>query len=205
MIDNHKYTTYKEIAARVSKIIKHKEINPADIMSWAIECETEWIGDFPSLVHYRKVKIKVVDKSARIPPYCSRLLDVYEDPQRNDKAIPYYNNGAYIVLNSDYKKDHLYINFMGLAIDEDGIPMIKKGHEEACLRHILVNLYYEDFLTGRISPTAYGEMKEERNLQVQAAVQDLSNYDRKQLMEIAAIHMNMMPHIRFDSHEHTGI
>lgn len=202
MIDNHKYTTYKEIAARLSAIIKRKEINPADIMAWAIECETEWIGDFPSLVRYNVVKLKVRDKMARIPPYCARLLDVYEDPSSNRKAVNYYNNGAYIVLDSGYKNDYIYINFDGIALDEDGIPLIKKGHEEACIRHIIVNAYYEDFLDGRLNATAYGEMKEERNLQVQAAVQDYSNYDRKDLMEVAAIHMNMLPYIQYDSHAH---
>jgi hypothetical protein len=205
MIDNSKYTTYKEIIARLSSLIKLKNINPADIMAWSIECETEWIGDFPSLISYNKVKLQVKDKMARIPPYCARLLDVYDDPEKSNSHVNYYNNGSYVILGSEYTKDHVYINFLGIALDEDGIPLIKKGHEEACIRHCIVNAYYEDFINGRIAAVVYGEMKEERNLQVQAAVQSYDNISRKDLAEISAIHMNMLPHIRFDSHVHTGI
>jgi len=205
MIDNSKYTTYKEIIARVSSLVRHKNINPADIMAWSIECETEWIQSFASLVPYYKAKITVKDKMARVPPYCARLLDVYSNPDDEKSHVNYYNNGAYIILGSDYVQPHVYINFMGLPLDEEGIPLIKKGHEEACVWHCLVNAHLEDFINGRISPTAYGEMKGERNLQVQAAMQSYSDMDRQELMEIAAIHMNMLPYIRFNTLANYGI
>lgn len=200
---NSKYTTYLDIYARLTRIIKHKHINPADILDWCSECETEWIGSFASLVPYLDVELEVKDYSARIPPYCVRILDVYNS---QDKHVDYYSNGAYIVLKSDYKEKNIFINFMGLAMDaERGIPYILKGHEEACLRHCIVNIYYEDFLNGKIHPTAYGEMKEERNLQVQAAIQDYSQMDRKELMEITAVRTNMMPYIRMNSKYHNSI
>lgn len=200
---NSKYTTYLDVYARLTSIIKHKKINPADVLTWCVECETEWIGDFPSLVPHLKVKLQVKDKSARIPPYSARILDVFKE---DGSKVSYYNNGAYLVFNSDFTDKHIYINFMGIAIDpEKEIPYIKKGHEEACMRHCIVNLYYEDFLNGKISGQVYGEMKEERNLQVQAAIQDYSTMDRKELMEIAAVRLNMMPYLRINSNYHTEI
>lgn len=197
---NAKYTTFKEILARVTSVIKTKEINPADVLEWAVECETEWIQDFPALVPYYKAKLPVRDKMARVPPYCARILDVYTDPDNQKSHVQYYNNGAYLVLNSEYDKKDVYVNFMGIAIDEEtNTPMIKKGHEEACVQHVLVKLFYEDFLTGKLHPNTYLEMKDERNLQVRAAQADFSNYDRRTLMEIAAINMNMIPYIKYDS------
>ena len=206
MSQDAKYTTFEEIFTRITSIIRGKSINPADILEWCVQCETEWIGDFASLVPYLKVQLEVRDKMARIPPYKVRILDVYENPENQKSSVEYYDNGAYIVLNSSYSKNYIFINFMGIAVEpKTGIPLIKKGHEEACVRHCIVNLYYEDFLNGRISPTAYGEMKEERNLQVRAAQSDYTDYDRKDLMRINAIHMNMLPYIRFDTLYHKSI
>lgn len=203
---NSKYTTFKEIFARVASVIKTKDINPADVLEWAIECETEWIQSFPSLVPYHKIKLNVRDKTARIPPYCARVLDVYKDPGNQKSHVNFYNNGAYLILDSSYDLPFVYINFMGIAIDEESqTPLIMKGHEEACVQHVIVKLFYEDFITGKLSPTAYGEMKEERNLQVRAAQGGFSNYSRQELMELAAINMNMLPYIRYESFAHRGI
>ena len=201
-----KYTTFKEIYARVASVIKTKPINPADVLEWAIECETEWIEDFPALVPYYKAKFDIRDKQARIPPYCVRILDVYKDPDNHKSHVNFYDNGSYIVLDSNYDLEYVYVNIMGIPIDpETETPLILKGHEEACVQHVLVKLFYEDFLMGKISPTAYGEMKEERNLQVRAAQGNYKNYSRKELMEINMIHMNMIPYIRHESFAHRGI
>jgi hypothetical protein len=203
MIHNSKYTTHLEIYGRLTALIKNKPINPADVLEWSIQCETEFIESFDSLVPYLKVSLPVHGYMARVPYYCTRLLDVYDS---NGNKPNYYNNGAYLVLNNDYTQKTIMVNFLGLAVDpETELPYIRKGHEEACVRHCMVNLYYQDFIDGKIHPNVYADMKQERNLQVQAARENYSDLDRQQLMEIAAIRLNMMPHIKYRSLHHNQI
>lgn len=206
MNENAKYVTFEEIYSRVTSIIKGKQINPADVLEWCFQCEAEWIRHTNSAVPYLKIKLPVKDKSVRIPPYRLRILDVYSDPENESSLINYYDNGAYLVLDSTYDKDYVYVNFLGIAIDPDtGIPYIKKGNEEACVRFIICNLYYEDYLNGKINGQMWHEMKEERNLQVRAAQADMSDQDRRELREVLAISLNLLPQIRFDSLYHKGI
>lgn len=198
-----KYTTFEEIYTRIAALVKGKSLNPADILEWSVQCETEYIQSFASLIPYLKVKLPVRDRMARIPPYKTRIMDVYEDPENERSHVTYYDNGAYIVLPSEYKKDYVYINFMGIAIDpKSGIPFIKKGHEEACVYHCLVNLYLEDALNGRIDRNMYARYEERRDLLVRAAQSDYSDFDRRDLMTINAITLNMLPYINFDSLHH---
>lgn len=206
MNEDGKYTTFEEIFSRVTSIIKNKQINPADVLEWCFQCEAEWIRHTSSAVPYLKVRLPVKDKMARVPPYRVRILDVYSNPDDQRSLINYYDNGGYLILDSSYNKDYVYINFLGLAIDHDtGIPYIKKGNEEACVRFVICNLYYEDFLNGRINATQWGEMKEERNLQIRAAQAEMSEQDRRELREILAISLNLLPQIRFDSLYHKGL
>lgn len=206
MNENGKYVTFNEIYSRVTSIIKNKQINPADVLEWCFQCEAEWIRHTNSAVPYLKIMLPVKDKTARIPPHRVRILDVYSDPENEKSSVNYYDSGSYIVLDSNYKKDYVYINFFGLPIDpETGIPLIKKGNEEACVRFVICNLYYEDFLNGRIDGSRWGEMKEERNLQVRAAQNEMSDQDRRELREVLAISLNMLPQINFSSLYHKGM
>lgn len=195
-----KYTTFKEIYTRVSSVIKGKFINPADVLNWAVECEVEWIMDFPAFIPYYEVRLDVRDKQARVPAYCQRILDVYKNPDDQSSHVKYYHQGVYINLNSDYELDYIYINFIGIPIDpETDTPLIRRGHEEACVQHILCKLYYEDYLNGKISPQIYAREESKRDLYVRAAQSDISAFSRRELMEIAAINLNMIPYIRYDS------
>lgn len=203
---NAKYVTFDEIYSRVTSIIKNKQINPADILEWCFQCETEWIRHTSSAVPYLKVKLPVRDKMARIPPYRLRILDVYSNPEDETSLVNYYDNGGYLILDSTYNKEYVYVNFLGLAVEpETGIPYIKKGNEEACVRFIICNLYYEDYLNGKINANQWNEMKDERNLQVRAAQSEMSEQDRRELREILAISLNMLPQIKFNSLYHKGM
>ena len=203
MTDNAKYTTFHEVYNRITALVKGKTINPADILEWCVQCETEYIESYSSFVQYLRVKLKVRDKAARIPPYKTRILDVYEDPENEKSHVNYYDNGAYLVLPSEYKKDYVYINFIGIAVDpETNIPFIKKGHEEACVYHCLVNLYLEDALNGRIDRNMYMMYEQKRDQYVRAAQGDYSDFDRRELMIVNAITLNMLPYINFESLHH---
>lgn len=200
---NAKYTTLEEIYARVTSLVKSKSINPADVVDWAIQCETEWIENYNSYVRYLKAKFVVSDYMVRIPPYKVRVLDVFEDPDKNSSRVQYYDNGSYLVLSSTYKKDHVYVNFIGLAIDEEtGLPMIHKGSEEACVAHVIHNLFYEDYLNNNIDQGRYNTIAQTRDLQVRAAKSSFAQYDRQELREVLAISLNLTPHIVLDSFMH---
>jgi len=200
---NSKYTTFEEIYARVTSLVKRKQINPADVLDWCVQCETEWIENYNSYVRYLQAKFVVSDFMVRMPPYKVRILDVYESPNNKNSRLQYYDNGLYIALPSTYKKDHVYVNFLGLPLDEEsGLPMIHKGSEEACVAHVIHNLYFEDYLNGHIDQGRYNTIRETRDLQVRAAKSSFASYDRQELREILAISLNLTPHLVFDSFMH---
>lgn len=203
---NAKYTNIMDVYARVTALLPSRKVNPADIVEWAAQCETEWIQDYNSYVRYLKVKLDVQNKKARIPYFKVRILDVYSNPENRGSHVNYYDNGSYLILDSNYEKDYIYINFIGIAIDEEtGLPMIKKGHEEACVRHIICNLYYEDYLNNKIDQNRWNDMLMQREIQVRAAQADIGDYSRKDLEEIKAITLSMIPVVRFDSFYHEGL
>jgi len=203
---NAKYATIQEIFARVTSVIKQKKINAADVVEWAVQCETEYIDNFESYFLYLKVKLDVRDKMARVPYFKARILDVYQDPDKKGSQVNYYDSGRYLILDSSYDKDYIYINFIGIPIDEDsGYPLIRKGHEEACVAHIICNLYREDFYNGKINQAQWYEMKEERRTQVEAAKYNFGDYSRRDLDNIKAITLNKIPAIDYDSLYHQNI
>ena len=203
---NAKYTTAQEIISMVTALAPGKKLNPADAIEWAAQCEIEYIRNYHYFVRYLKVKLEVKDHQARMPYFKARILDVYEDPDKPKSLVNYYDSGAYIVLDSNYTKDHVYVNFIGIPIDQEtGLPLIKRGHEDACVYHILHNLYLEDFINGKIEMGRFQYIVEERRTMIRAAQGRITDFDRKDLDELAAITLNMLPVVRYGSLYHEGM
>ena len=153
---NTVYTTYKEIAARVTSLLESKNISEDKVLEWAIECETEWIKDYPALIPMYQVELDVHDCMVSVPIYSARILSVYSNKENNKSLVQYYNNGSYLILPSNYPHKKIYMDYLSLAIDEQTqTPLIKKGHEEACVLHVIVKALFDDFVFGRVNPNVY--------------------------------------------------
>lgn len=205
-MDNQKYTTYLDIWNRLTTSFKHKEIQEGDVIAWCAECETEWIRDTEALTQFLKVAIPVVDYQAPVPCNVFRILDVYSDPNNNQSTLSYYNNGSYLIFNSDMKYTTIYMNYDGITVDQDsGYPLIKKGHEQACEAFCIWKLFYEDWLNNKIDNTKWSYIDDQKNIQIDAAAASIRDYDRSRLRNIRTIMNNMIPSIVNSNLKHNGI
>lgn len=179
-----KYTDHVEIMARIARIHKHKELNEDDILEWCAECCIEYIQDSSYYVEYNSVRLPVVNRVVEIPCYLHKIHDVYYAITNPNSVVKYIHNGSYLFLEENYKKDYVYLNFWGLPINPDTkYPMILKGHEQACQAFCIKNIYYEDFLTGKIDGQRWGFIESEFEKQIQTSRSGMKYFDNEDMRQ----------------------
>lgn len=203
---NNKYTTYGDIFDRLARTFPEKNIQESDIIAWCAECETEWIGDIEAMTLYAKVPLTVTSLQALLPCNVYRILDVFTDEANPNSVVPYYNNGAYLIFNSDMTETTVYITYYGITIDQDtGYPLIKQGHEQACEAFCTFKLYYSDWMVGKIDNGKFSYIEQQKNLQIDAAKYDMRNMDRQRLRNIRTIMANIKPQLYGHNLYHQGL
>ena len=96
-------------------------------------------------------------------------------------------------MNNSYTS--IYINYYGLPIDEDGKPLIVKGHEKACEYYCLKQLYEEDFLTGFMDGQRWGYILQEYEDGLIKAKTGMKNLSRNDIEEMVRIQYNMIQNV----------
>lgn len=197
--NNFKYTSYWDIWARLSRVHTNKKFSPSEVVEWASEVETDILGDVEGMHHYMRVPLHVYNLTALLPCNTYRLLDVFTGV---DKRIEYSVQGDYIAFSSGQtfskdEKNHdvVYINYEGIAIGEDGYPLIRKGHELAVEAYCTWKVYYEDFLTGKLDGQRWSFINQQKEQELNAATNGFRHWDNKDLERIHMIKMNMIPKI----------
>jgi len=147
---------------------------------------------------YRNVVICVKHNKAYLPCNIYRILSVYKDRC----AIPTYEwDGAYLRFNFDdpntFNKEYtIELDYLGIMVDDDGLPMILEGHQEACYWYILTKLYFEDYMNGLIDQNRYTLLQDRLGQYVAKAKSSMRHYSRDDMNDIQAILHNMVPKIR---------
>lgn len=180
---NFEYTTYKDIYNRLKSQIRGKTIQELDVAQWCSECEVEQIGDVERFVEVLKEPITVTDYKALIPCNAFRILDVLDG---GGNQINPQRNGAYVLLPSNYGYTSIYLSYHAIATDPDtGYPLIKKGHEEACLAYCIYKAYYEDYLTKAIDGQQWNFIVQEKEGKIQAtkytAIRNMTIRDKERI------------------------
>lgn len=195
MIDNQKFTTHHNILSRISMKYKSKEFNPDDVMEWCQMVETEYICDIDTMIKFLNVKLPVVGGKAMLPCNVYRVVNVFTDPNVRHSTIQNYNNGAYLFFNSNFKGDFVYINYIGTNIDETGIPLIVKGHEQACETFVKMSAFEEDAVTGKFPAQIWSMWNQQFSGQCEAAKSDFRHYQDIKLEKMDMIKMNFIPRV----------
>lgn len=201
MYEDNQYTTAEHIFVRLAQVHKNKQFSLMEIVEWCAECELEYIGSTEALRDYHHVPLKIQNLQALLPCNLFRLLDVYTSSNRR---IPAYNTGVYLNFNSSTVfdkdsegKDIVYINYLGIAVDDKtGFPLIKRGHEQACEAFCVWKMYYEDIITDKISVDAKSRIEMEKNIQIQAARSSFRSWDKARLHRMLLIINNMIPRLK---------
>jgi hypothetical protein len=149
-----KYVSVDTVAARIARNYKGIAFDKGDIAEWCFEVVKN-IGKYESFVQYKGIKIDVLNKKAKLPCNVYRLL--YVHGENGCCHSQYYRNDGTFLNFSDHQlpKDHVTIDYIGFALDEDGIPMIEDGSQEACFWYCLSRLLLEDYLTGKVAADKY--------------------------------------------------
>ena len=191
MSQNILYTDHLDIMTRLASFITQKNVQEADIMEWCQQAEVEFIKDMTSFWKYLNVKLQVKNNTAQLPCNVFRILDVFSSPDNNQSRISYGGNRGFIFL-PDYNNDYIYINFIGTPINDDGMPMIAKGHEQACETYCLLRMFAEDSIYRKIDPNLYNLWEQKFQGQVTNIKQSVRRFDRNKMNVLNAMKYSVM-------------
>lgn len=132
------FTDPIEVYNKVSKALPGEIINKNDIFEWCIDAEINYIKDGDLLAKFVDIPIEINSNSrlGALPCNIIRILEVYEDSTPIEYQLTASNH---IKVNSNTTK--VYIHYLGVWVDEDGVPRIHTGHVNAlvtfCITKIL--------------------------------------------------------------------
>jgi hypothetical protein len=155
------------------------------------------------LKHYKNYELKIDDLSALLPCNISRLLKVR---LKEDGAsyIGYSSNGVRLIFKStltftknEDDEDVVYIDYYGVPVDETTkYPLVLVDHAEACVAYCRKELYYEDYMTGKIDANRYMFLEQQWQTQLTTAeANGAGDLDEKEKMEVRKILYNIQPQI----------
>jgi len=176
MHDSSLYTDHEDIASRLARVLKesNKTIDDNDIIAWCQEVETEFCPDQDNMAIYECAELPVNDHKAKVPCNTYRILAVYSHKGDPSSLIPYKKNknGGWISLSPDSRYQKIYVDYVGTPIDhETGLPLIIKGHEQACYWYCMFNIFFPDSISNppRISPNGWQNIQNYKENEILAA------------------------------------
>tara|TARA_R110002020_G_scaffold90584_6_gene220642 strand:+ start:1516 stop:2169 length:654 start_codon:yes stop_codon:yes gene_type:complete len=195
-----KYVSTANVAARIARNNKSLEFDKYDIAEWCAECEVDEIAMYENFKIHRGVQITVKKNIAELPCNVYRLLNVFRnkcsvpDYELDGNAILRFNKGSKNrVHEPEYKVE---IDYMGIAVDEDGLPLILEGHQEACYWYCLNKLYFEDYLNNRIDNNRWMYIVDRLGHYVSKSKSSFRYVTRDDMNEVNFILSNMVRSIR---------
>ena len=157
-----------------------------------------------TMVRYEEVELTVESCRALLPCNLERILDIY-DPNESI-VVGAQNMGSYLSLPDDYTDDTVFINYVGTPLSNQGIPLIVKGHENACELFCKIRTFEEDMVDGRFDKNLWMSWDQQFSGMCQNALQNWKHKTRDDINKLQVIRGNMIPviglttlfHKRFD-------
>lgn len=197
-VGSGKYSSVKNVAARIARNVKGKEFDIYDIAEWCGECETDEIGMYEGFAKYRNVPIQVKNNKGYVPCNIYRLLSVH----RNKCSVAKYDwDGAFLRFNFDDpgtmgKEYTVYIDYLGVKVDNEGLPMILDGHQEACFWYCMTKIYFEDYMNGLVPENRFMFLQDRLGHYVDKAKTSFRYVTRDDMNEIQRIMHNLVPKVK---------
>lgn len=143
-IANHRFVTTGNIARMISRAFKNITYSKDDIIEWCWEV-TEAIGSYNSFHEFLNYEIAVTDNKAILPCGVYRLLRINDGS--GCRINDYTDYGNYIEVKGATR---LKIDYLGIPVDEEGLPAIDVEAKKACFYYCLQMLLMEDYFNGRV-------------------------------------------------------
>lgn len=192
--ENPEYN-YLTIVDRISRTHRSKEINEGDILEWSSECEREHLQDVDNMIGYAGIELTVKNRKALIPCNVYRILSVYSKRGDISSKVPFRKVGLWLHFNSTYTSSKVYIDFYGIRLDSDGLPVIPEEHLYAVENFCIEKMYYEDFLLQKLSSDRYQVIYEKMVNSLRDARTSMRNMTLDDLNSLHFIQYNMIPKI----------
>jgi len=195
MTHNHLYTDHKNIFARLTRKVRTKRIDEADIIEWCQEVENDIVQDMAYMYRYVEAEFTVENNRVFLPCHVYKILDVYTSPGDVTSRIYYYKAGEFISFDPSESYTTVYIDFMGMPVDlETGTPLIIRGHEMACEAYCMWNLFFEDIISDKISIDAKNRIESRKDMELAACLSTSERHrDRQDRNRDMRIMMNWVP------------
>jgi len=131
----------EEIMMDLSRTYKNKNFSLHDIIEWCMQVETEHICDVDIMNKY-VLTTEIANGKIVLPNNVYRILSIYDDnnvPLRKSAV-----SGIYIHGLSEYNGKILNVEFLGVPLDDDCMPLIAASHKMACMQYVIMQLFAEE-------------------------------------------------------------
>lgn len=188
MYKNFQYATAEMVHQSLARRIKNKNFSVSDVATWCSECLREEIRDFMHRdLIVRNYPLKVHRKRAKLPGNISVLKAVKSD----NEFVRYKVSGTYLFFADDLEE--VRISYAGLPIDSDtGYVLVPRGAFKACRAYCEKNIFYEDYMTGRIDGQRYGLILQELDRATIEGRNEIGDIDMAESAELIKIMHNMV-------------
>lgn len=133
----------EEILMELTRTYKTKTFGLADVIEWCMQVEIDHISDIDVMNKYI-VETRVRKGRVTLPINIYRINYITDQYGEiiDRKAI----GGLYIHGLDKYEGQIIKIEFTGVVMDDDCMPLIAASHKDACKRYIILQLFEDDAL-----------------------------------------------------------
>ena len=192
---NNIFFSASEIYARLIATypLKGSEINKVQIKRWASELLTDILVDPVSKIMNNKVQIgygedmKVIKNSVPLPANIFKIEAIYGDDYR--LLTDYSVQGSYVYFSDRNTPTKVYIDYLSLAIDNDGFPLLYRGYERAAEAYCTYKMFEEDAtrIPPKIAQWRWMQIVQDKDWEIEAASRSWNNLTDNDMKDILGI------------------
>jgi len=192
---NNMFFTAAEIYMRLISSFPSKgaEINKIQVMRWCSELVTDYLRDPVGLIPNKKYPVGfgdnklVTDKKVPLPANIFKLESVFDE--NNNLIKDFLYQGEYIYFSDRNVPTKVFIDYMSIAVDENGFPLIKRGYESAAYHYCVYKAFEEDAtrIPPRIQQWRWLQIVNDKDWEIEAAARswdDITDNDIRDIHQI---------------------
>lgn len=188
---NSKYISIGMVMARYNRDYKDYPVDVYDAIEWMADVARD-VGDAAEL-RPNLVCVKMENYIAKAPCGIYRINSVQRKGCSNC-YVPYDYDGIFIKPYQPQGLDWLEVDYEGLPVDENGMPMILKEQARAAAQYIYLSAYARpQWLRGAIDDKKWLLLSNEYERSVGDARGSFTNFNKQQREEAVRIWQNLIP------------
>lgn len=184
--DNTLYYHIDTLGARIARNFPEIHYSDDDLIE-EVGLALESIKCYYSMHEYKNFQVEVKEGKASAPCNMYRLLMVKNKP--NGCSVKYEFDGKYFNLGN--YNGYVYIDFTGIPMSEDGLPMIEKSTFEYCYYYFIKNKLMQKFINGLMNGNAWQVIQQGLDNGYWIAHNSNKKFSRDKFNKMQSVVMNM--------------